>query len=210
MEMNMTDVEIRCSCGAFAAVAHDVSGKTGNRCVCYCNDCQAFAHFLGRADEFLDAHGGTDIFQMSPAQFQIIGGGEHLACMRLSPGGLLRWYAACCNTPLGNTLISPRLPFVGLNRGCFHFSAGSSADEALGPVRARVHGRFATGDTKDLDAHPKAPLGIVLRLVRLLTRWRLQGAHRRTPFHHASSGEPTREPRILSREERQALDRNAP
>ena len=34
--------------------------------VCYCDDCQAFLHYLGRAD-LLDALGGTDIVQMAPA-----------------------------------------------------------------------------------------------------------------------------------------------
>jgi hypothetical protein len=31
-----------------------VSRETGNRCVCYCGDCQSFAHFL-------DAHDGAPL-----------------------------------------------------------------------------------------------------------------------------------------------------
>jgi hypothetical protein len=32
--------------------------------------------------------------------------------------GLLRWYAACCKTPIGNTLPNFRASFVGLIHSC--------------------------------------------------------------------------------------------
>ena len=205
----MTDLEIRCHCGAFKAIAHDVSGATGNRCVCYCDDCQAFARFLERELEILDRNGGTEIFQMSPARVEITRGTEHLACMRLSPGGTLRWYTACCNTPIGNTLPSPALPFIGLIENCIDFPDGVSEEEVIGPVRARIHGRFATGDRASLDAYPKVPVGLLLRFLRLLAGWRLSGAHRRTPFHKPGSGEPVAEPLVLSLRDRQALNQRA-
>ena len=65
-------------------MAHEVSPGAGNHAVCYCDDCQAFAHFLGRAADILDPHGGTEIFQMSPARIALTAGTERLACMRLS------------------------------------------------------------------------------------------------------------------------------
>ena len=49
------DVPIRCSCGALQGYARGISRKSGRRMACYCDDCQSFAHFLGRADEVLDA-----------------------------------------------------------------------------------------------------------------------------------------------------------
>jgi hypothetical protein len=52
---------LRCRCGRVRGIAGDVSPSSGFRFVCYCGDCQAFAHFLDRAD-VLDAAGGTDIF----------------------------------------------------------------------------------------------------------------------------------------------------
>src|SRR5688572_12534539 len=100
------DLPVRCSCGTLRAVVRGASGGRGNHVVCYCDDCQSFAHFLERADDTLDAHGGTEIYQMSPARLEIIDGADRLACVRLAPKGLLRWYAACCRTPIGNTLAS--------------------------------------------------------------------------------------------------------
>jgi len=203
--MKMTDVIIRCSCGAVQGIAHDVSAKSGNRCVCYCDDCQAFAQFLGRVDEILDTNGGTDIFQMSPAKVEFTSGKEHLASMRLSPNGLLRWYAECCKTPIGNTQISPSLPFVGMIHNCIYLTDSTSRDRVLGPVRAGVNGRFARGDTTGLNLHDKAPPGLLLRLIRLIAKWRLQGAHRNSAFHEPKSGLPSKEPLVLSKEERHAL-----
>lgn len=49
------DLPLRCSCGALRGVLRGMSPARGNRVVCYCRDCQAFAHFLDR-DEILDAH----------------------------------------------------------------------------------------------------------------------------------------------------------
>src|SRR5262245_25612243 len=97
------DLAIRCDCGAVRGVARGVSGERGNRVVCYCDDCQSFAHVLERSEDTLDAHGGTEIFQMSPAQLEFTAGADRLACLRLTPKGLLRWYASCCRTPIGNT-----------------------------------------------------------------------------------------------------------
>ncbi len=54
------NAEFRCRCGEVRGIVTDASPHTANRVVCYCDDCQAFAHRLGRAD-LLDAHGGSDI-----------------------------------------------------------------------------------------------------------------------------------------------------
>lgn len=180
----------------------DVSGDQGNRIVCYCDDCQSFAHFLDGADQILDAHGGTDIFQMSPAGFEITQGGDHLACMRLRPGGLLRWYADCCRTPIGNTLGTRQVPFVGLIHSCTdHTSHGRTRDEALGPVRARVHARFATGDRAALDAHDRAPASMLLRFAWIVLKARLRGDHRRSAFFDDRTGDPTATPHVLTEDE---------
>jgi hypothetical protein len=57
---------LSCSCGDVRGLVTSVSPNTVNRVVCYCDDCQAFLHHLGRA-ELLDAQGGTDIIQIAPA-----------------------------------------------------------------------------------------------------------------------------------------------
>ena len=89
------DVPLKCNCGTVRGVAREVSESNGNRLVCYCDDCQYFAHFLGRAEDILDPHGGSDIFQMAPARIEIIEGESAIACVRLTPGGLMRWYSDC-------------------------------------------------------------------------------------------------------------------
>lgn len=200
--MMPTDLPIRCFCGALRGVASGVSSDRGNRVVCYCDDCQSFAHFLGRADTVLDTHGGTDIFQMSPARLQITEGAEHLACMRLTPKGLLRWYAACCQTPIGNTLPTRHVPFVGLIHSCMdHAADDRSRDATLGPVRARVHGRFAKGDRTELVAHEWAPVSMLMRFAGVLLMARLRGDHKTSPFFNPRTNEPSATPRILSDDE---------
>ncbi len=191
-----TDVPIRCSCGSLRGVARGVSRSAGNRYVCYCDDCQSFAKYLGRADEILDAHGGTDIFQMSPARLEITEGGNRLACVRLTPKGLFRWYADCCKTPIGNTLPTRQVPVIGLIHSCMN-TEGKSRDETLGPVRAGVNGRYATGDRTEINAHDRAPLSVLFRMSRKLLGWRLRGDHNRSPFFD-NTGAPTVVPRVVN------------
>lgn len=67
-----SDLPIRCGCGLVRGVARGVSGKRGNRVVCYCNDCQIYAHYLGREAELLDKRGGSDVFQLVPVDLSIV------------------------------------------------------------------------------------------------------------------------------------------
>ena len=57
------DLEVRCECGKLRGMATDLEPASVNRAVCYCDDCQSFAHFLGRADDVLDAHDLLDDFE---------------------------------------------------------------------------------------------------------------------------------------------------
>ncbi|MEN1728593.1 MAG: DUF6151 family protein, partial [Pseudomonadota bacterium] len=106
------DLPIRCRCGEFKGVALGLKSRTVTRVVCHCSDCQAFAHYLEQADRVLDEHGGTDICQVSPRGVEFERGSDQLACVRLGAKGPYRWYAACCGSPVGNTV--PGLAFVGL------------------------------------------------------------------------------------------------
>src|ERR1700730_9313253 len=140
---------LQCRCGTLKGYVVHSAGV--NRCVCYCSDCQAFAHFLGRPGEILDAQGGTDVVQTRPANVIFTQGQEALACMRLTPKGLLRWYAACCNTPIGNTLATPKLSFIGLAHTCLE-TPDNPIYQSFGPVRTWVNGASARGDPKPKDA----------------------------------------------------------
>ena len=61
---NMSEVLLKCGCGAVRGVASNVTANSGTRIVCCCDDCQAFARYLDCENTVLDEYGGTDIFQM--------------------------------------------------------------------------------------------------------------------------------------------------
>lgn len=198
-----TRITVACSCGRFAAVAHEVAPSRGNHVVCYCDDCQLFQHHLGKAADVLDEHGGTRIFQISPAAFEPTRGEEQLACLRLRPGGLIRWYARCCSTPIGNTLATPKLPFLGVIRASMQAAAGGEDIEStIGPVLCGVNGGYATGRPEEaFRVYDKAPFWLLVRFMRKMLRWRFRGDGKRSPFFDAESGRLSVEPKVLSEEE---------
>jgi hypothetical protein len=197
-----TELALQCRCGIVRGVLA-VAPASGNHCVCYCKDCQAFAHFLGRADDMLDAQGGTDIFQTSQAHLALHTGHDSVACMRLTTSGLARWYASCCNTPIGNTLATSGVPFIGLTTV---FAKGAVA-AALGPIRARVHVDSARDGRAAVPAGGLPMPYVLARALWLMLRWRLRGDHRRSPLFAAPGYRPIAEPRVLTAEEREDLRR---
>lgn len=172
--------------------------------MCHCDDCQAYARWVG-VDGVVDRHGGTDIFQMTPSQLRISAGAEHLHCVRLSQKGLMRWYAGCCRTPVGNTLASPRVPFVGVVHTFMdHAADGRSRNDVLGPPIAFIQGRFAVGGAPP-HVHASAPPSLLVRSARLLLAAWLRGKGRPSPFFDARSGAPVALPRVLTSAEREEL-----
>lgn len=191
------DLALRCECGSVRGVVRDVSAEQGNRVVCYCDDCQTFARFLA-SDRTLDARGGTDIFQISSGRVAFSDGIDRLACLRLTRKGPLRWYAACCGTPIGNTMATRAIPFIGLIHAAFDRTTGASARDALlGPVRARIFTRFAQPGGEAPGANARIPAAMIFRLLRIAITARLRGDHRRSPFFDAATGEPIANPRLL-------------
>lgn len=200
------ELVIRCSCGEFQGRVRRGEDEQGVRVVCYCDDCQSFAHFLRRGRDILDKRGGTDIFQISPAGVEFTSGVQNLACIRLRPNGILRWYAACCRTPIGNTLATRQVPFAGLVTICIN-PDGHTLDESLGPVSARIHGRFARGGREDLYAHDRAPLAQIFSTFGSILRRRIRGDHKLSPFFDPKTGAPAVAPRILSKDEHEEVKR---
>lgn len=167
-----------------------------------CDDCQCFARFLGNPQRILDANNGTALFQLTPNRVKITSGTENLACMRLGPKGLTRWYAKCCNTPMANTL-SLKMSFVGLCQNFIDF-AGSSKEELLGPVQSRVMAKFGKGAVPK-PCHQKYPIGITLKLMKMILLGKVTKTYLPNPFFDEKTGAPISPPKVLSLEERNRL-----
>jgi hypothetical protein len=169
-----------------------------NRLICYCKDCQAFARFLGDPDETLDRQGGTEIVQLAASRVVLEGGAEQLAVVRLTERGMLRWYAMCCNTPIGNTAADPRLSFIGLVHTCLQ---RDELESAFGPLRARVNTASAADG---IALREEGLLRTILRFAAIVIPEWFSGRFRRTPFFSAS-GSPTAMPVVLAAAERERL-----
>lgn len=190
---------LRCNCGALAgSVEHE---GLANHSICYCEDCQAFARFLGREADLLDARGGCEHIQALPKDVTFREGVQHLACVRLSETGLLRWYAGCCNTPIGNTPATGRLPFVGLACACLEsFSPTMAA--SFGPVRFCMFTGGARGQPRP---EPFGRAGAALWFIGNRLRARFTGGFRINPFFDVATDRPISPPRVLSPAEREGL-----
>lgn len=186
-------IPLKCSCGVVRGVANNVFPGSGMRAVCYCDDCQKFARFLGR-DDILDEYGGTEVFQMPPADVKITQGAEQIRCIRLTPKGLHRWYTACCRTPIGNTL-SAGGPFVGMIHN-FMGDDETIRNQHLGPVQGYAHTRFAAPNLP-AGRRQGVPWRLIMRTLSKLLVWKLKGKNRPSPFFD-EHGRPVSEPDILS------------
>jgi hypothetical protein len=190
-------MKLACRCGQ---VQGEVDPQRAYaRATCYCRDCQAFARWLG-GEGLLDAAGGTDIVAMAPAGLRFTRGFDQVTCMSLGPRGLLRWYASCCRTPLGNIPRDPKLYYLGVPVPALAEPA-EAIDAAYGPRgRIAVNTESATGE---VESSGLARFAGTLRIVANLLGARLRG--RRNVLLFDADGLPLREPLVLDRAERDAL-----
>ncbi|SDW57684.1 hypothetical protein SAMN05444358_1011196 [Ruegeria halocynthiae] len=182
------DLTFSCDCKTLSGRIKEHGVKSGTHVVCYCHDCRAAQLYFKQPDP---APGPVEIFQMAPEDIEIETGAEHLAVMQLSPKGMLRWYAKCCNAPLATTPMTPKFPFAG-----FIVKRILNPD-VLGPITTRG---FVPGpDGK--QSHEKLRYAVVGLLKRTL-RSRLSGSWKKTPFFKFETGEPVAHPTVLTKEER--------
>ncbi len=194
MDSSLVDSQLplRCACGTVEAVAHNISPNRVNRVICGCRYCQAYARHLGRDHDLLDSYGGINVFQMSPRDLWFLGGGDHIACLRITKKGRLRWYADCCNTPIAVTFATRQIPFMGVNCAFIDRSVSNGAlQEYLGPAAVRVNTR---GKAPDKGA--RRFLARLFRIGGLMSKWRLLGDYKYSPFFDIDTGAPHRNPAI--------------
>jgi hypothetical protein len=192
---------LKCQCGKMKGRLTKTSSSLG-RIVCYCDDCQAYAHYLGRAKDILNSNGGTDIFPARPVDLQIVSGIENLGCMRLSSKGMYRWFAVCCNSPIGNSISNSKIPHVGLHTSFIDLSS-EQLIRTIGPVQYHVQGKYGIGELPSYVSRSAPPV-LILRTIRFLLSGWLKRQFRPSPFFD-SNGKPRVAPRVMSPVERDEL-----
>jgi Family of unknown function (DUF6151) len=194
------EVGLRCRCGEVVGRVTDASPQKANRIVCYCDDCQAFLHQLGRAD-LLDSQGGTDIVQVAPASLTFLKGQDRIAGLRLGPKGMFRCYTTCCNTPIGN-MLGPAIPCVGLTAQTFD-GGTKGADGVFGAPIGGLLGKYAIGQPP--AGSTGINLSVLLRAITKVLGWRLRGRGWPHPFFQPKTREPVYPLKVLTQEQREAL-----
>jgi hypothetical protein len=181
----------------------NVSPSVGTRVICYCASCQAFARFLGGTD-ILDPQGGSDILQVSPSHVRITDGADRLRAMRLTEKGLIRWYADCCKTPVGNT-IGGGFPFIGVVQPFMaHDASGPSRDELIGPPAGRIWGEAAIGGCPP-GVTARAPVKLLPKMAGKILSWWIGGKGAPNAFFDVKTKRPIVEPKVLTPAERAAI-----
>jgi hypothetical protein len=155
--------------------------------VCYCSDCQAFADELDAADRVLNEHGGTEIIQVAPSRVTFTQGHEQIACLQFSEKGAFRWYAKCCNTPIGNTA-KPSVPFIGLI-GNFIKMESATQKAQIGPVRSHCQTQHAAKSWPSNQKRNGYPLGLTMRMMMFIMGWKMCGLGKENPLFTAA-GDP--------------------
>lgn len=175
------DITFACRCGAVSGTLHDVRPAEGTHVVCHCQSCARAMTLSGLGHE---ASSGVDLWQTTPDRIEITTGIDQLTPVRLSPKGLFRWTAQCCDTPMFNTFPGPGIPFAGVLTRILSDSA------PLGPVIA--HG-FITGPNGK-QRHQNGSR-VIWRMLKRTAAAKLGGKGRQTPFFTAD-GTPIAPPQL--------------
>ncbi|MDM0043142.1 DUF6151 family protein [Variovorax dokdonensis] len=190
------DQPVQCRCGQLRGVL--ARGAPVARVTCYCSDCQAYARAIGQADTVLDAQGGTEVVSTLQQHLRFTQGSEQLACLRLRPGGLLRWYARCCSTGIANITKDQRLSYVGLLHTAFA-DRRSDLDAGFGPAAGLA---VYTGRARaPVPSRRLATLGHMARIIASVAAARIDGGWKTSPFFRREDGRPLRDARVLSEQE---------
>jgi hypothetical protein len=188
---------LQCQCGALRGQLREP--QVAHRGVCYCKDCRAYAAHLGVESQTHDAFGGAEFVATQATYVSFSEGARYLACLSLSGKGLLRWYATCCNTPVGNTPRNWRLPYVGLVHTCLRAEPGGF-ERSFPQLKMRLN----TGSAR--HAPPGMALttfGTLAAFIPRLVASSISGAYKPSPFFNSPGGDPVATVRVLSKSERE-------
>ncbi len=186
-----TDLAFSCTCGTLTGRVSPEGARLGTHAVCFCHDCRAAQLYFGQPDP---APGPVEVFQISPDEVVLDTGADQLAVMTLSPKGMLRWYAKCCNAPLATTPRTAKFPFAGF------IAVRFAEPERLGPITTRGFITQPNGKQKHENLTPA-----VIGLLRRVAKSRLSGRWKHTPFFDSQTYEPVVTPTVIGKEERAAL-----
>lgn len=192
-------MQIQCDCGKFRAELTQFPKNTPGRLICYCDDCQAFLHYLKRAD-LLDENGGTEIIPAYPADIKIVAGIDVVKCVRLHDKGMYRFFTSCCLTPIANT--DPVRPWVGIIQRMYVTKDPTILARELGPVKARIMGKYAKG-TPPAGTPQTFDFKGMVTVMPFIIKGKFLGKAKHSPFF--DNGEAIVVPKVLTAEERSKI-----
>jgi len=199
----MNVVNLTCACGEVSLLLSETNLRSGIRYMCHCDDCQAFAHFVGRADIILDSNGGTDAYQLPATRLSFKRGLDRLSCLQMTRHRLTRWHCAGCGTPVANTYGTSKLSFLSAPLCALPIGL---RDQRFGASSGHVWTIFGQGNLANVK-QVNIPAMLWRMAARMLTA-RLSGDHSNNPLFDRSTGKPIRPPCRLTSSERDELDRN--
>lgn len=188
--MSGNDTRLSCDCGEFQATLTDVNPRRGVHLRCHCADCRAFVRVLVPDAQLKN---GLHLFQTDPDTIEVTKGGDYLECLTLSRTGMLRWYAACCKTPMFNTPRRAKVPMVSVLTEC------SDDPRLFGPVICDAFLKTSTGRVKTT-----ALSTLIFRFATRVLSSRLSGRWKTTPFFSFPENVPIDKPNLMSKNEMRA------
>jgi len=184
-------MKFNCQCGKLSGEIDQPEELKGLRFICMCKDCQKYARFLGNAESILDKNGGFEGVPVFPKLFRITSGREHLKGIKLTrKTGTFRWYAACCRSPLANSL-SSKEGYIGLSTQ----RLSPEDRNSLGPIYVRANGESGIPPLPEGTAK-KFPIKWLFVIIRAIARMHLKGWRRPHPFFDEND-RPYAEPEII-------------
>jgi len=193
-------LKLKCECGQVQGLLTIKSFSDGNNITCMCDDCQCFAHYLGKEDQILNKNGGTSIFQTTPNKMKITQGNDKLNCVALSPKGAKRWFTSCCRTPVGNT-VSAKMSFIGLIHNFIDFnSIEESEREQFKNFSNHCMGNFGRGELPK-NTSPKFPLGLTLKIMKTILHGKLFKTYQPNSLFNIETGAPVSPLQVIPKDE---------